>query len=174
MKTAGEPNPSKSEIVLAVGAHLKNSVALAVGENVFISQHIGDLETEPANAAFRRVAGDLPGLYDVEPEMIAADLHPDYLSTQFARESGKKNLGVQHHVAHVLSCIAENEVAAARAGRCVGRHGLWPGRHDLGRRIFSRHGQRSVERVAHLRPFRLPGGDKAVKEPRRAALGLLL
>ena len=70
--------------VLAVGAHLKNAVALAVGNHVFISQHIGDLETEPANAAFRRVIADFEKLYDAKPEIIAADLHPDYLSTKFA------------------------------------------------------------------------------------------
>ena len=74
--------------ILAVGAHLKNSVAFAVGEQVFISQHIGDLETEQANAAFQRVAADLPKLYDAQPEIIVADLHPDYLSTKFALERG--------------------------------------------------------------------------------------
>ncbi len=158
--------------MLAVGAHLKNSVALAVGENVFLSQHIGDLETEQANSAFRRVCADLPKLYDVTPECIAADLHPDYLSTQFAQESGQAVVGVQHHVAHALSCIAENEIklpalGVAWDGTGYGTDGtIWGGEFFL-------VGKDKVERVAHLRPFRLPGGDKAVKEPRRAALGLL-
>ena len=76
----------KSEIVLAVGAHLKNSVALSVGNQVFLSQHIGDLETEPAHAAFRRVIVDFEKLYEAKPQIIAADLHPDYLSTKFALE----------------------------------------------------------------------------------------
>ena len=178
-----------SEIILAVGAHLKNSVALAVGENVFVSQHIGDLETEPAHRAFRQVAADLPKLYDAQPEMIAADLHPDYLSTQFADElSGRAGsplpaagahgvtrptkIGVQHHVAHVLSCIAENEIplpalGVAWDGTGYGTDGsIWGGEFFLVT-------DEKAERVAHLRPFRLPGGDKAVKEPRRAALGLL-
>jgi hydrogenase maturation protein HypF len=164
-------NP-KSEIILAVGAHLKNSVALAVGDNVFMSQHIGDLEAEPANAAFRRVTTDLPRLFGAEPGLVAADLHPDYLSTRFARISGKKVIGVQHHVAHVLSCIAENEVAlpalgVAWDGTGYGTDGtIWGGEFFLA-------GRERIERVAHLRPFRLPGCDKAVKEPRRAALGLL-
>jgi hydrogenase maturation protein HypF len=164
-------NP-KSETVLAVGAHLKNSVALAVGENVFVSQHIGDLETEAANSAFRRVAADLPKLYDTSPEMLVADLHPDYLSTKFAQASGKKVIAVQHHVAHVLSCIAENEIqlpalGVAWDGTGYGTDGtIWGGEFFLVT-------DEKVERVAHLRPFRLPGGDKAVKEPRRAALGLL-
>jgi len=164
-------NP-KSEIILAVGAHLKNSVALAVGKNVFLSQHIGDLETEQANAAFRRVTGELPGLYDVEPEMIAADLHPDYQSTQFAQKSGKKNFGVQHHVAHVLSCIAENEVALPALGIAWDGTGYGLDGTIWGGEFFS-VSDAKVERIAHLLPFRLPGGDKAVKEPRRAALGLL-
>jgi hydrogenase maturation protein HypF len=165
---------SKSEVqnVLAVGAHLKNSVALAVGKNVFISQHIGDLETEQANAAFRRVTGELPGLYDVELEMIAADLHPDYQSTWFAQQSGKSNFGIQHHVAHVLSCIAENEVALPALGVAWDGTGYGPDGTIWGGEFYSVSEAR-VERVAHLLPFRLPGGDKAVKEPRRAALGLL-
>jgi len=167
-----QTSKSENKNVLAVGAHLKNSVALAVGNNVFLSQHIGDLETEQANAAFRRVTGELPGLYDIEPEMIAADLHPDYQSTRFAQQSGKKNVGVQHHVAHVLSCIAENEVGlpalgVAWDGTGYGTDGtIWGGEFFLVT-------EEKIERVAHLLPFRLPGGDKAVKEPRRAALGLL-
>ncbi|HXP60044.1 MAG TPA: carbamoyltransferase HypF, partial [Dongiaceae bacterium] len=96
--------------VLGVGAHLKNAVALGVGDQVFISQHIGDLETEQAHAAFRRVIADFEKLYETKPEIIAADLHPDYLSTQFAQKSGIKHVGVQHHLAHVLSCMAENEL----------------------------------------------------------------
>ena len=163
---------SKPKVVLAVGAHLKNAVALAVGDNVFISQHIGDLETEPAHNAFRRVIADFEKLYDAKPEIVAADLHPDYLSTKFARDSGQRFFGVQHHVAHVLSCMAENEVAppalgVAWDGTGYGTDGtIWGGEFFLVTK-------KSCGRVAHLRPFRLPGGDKAVKEPRRAAIGLL-
>ncbi|HMP83248.1 MAG TPA: carbamoyltransferase HypF, partial [Verrucomicrobiota bacterium] len=80
------PHVGCYEPVLAVGAHLKNSVALAAGEQVFLSQHIGDLETEQANRAFRRATQDLSNLYDLKPGVVAADLHPDYLSTQFALE----------------------------------------------------------------------------------------
>jgi hydrogenase maturation protein HypF len=178
------------KIVLAVGAHLKNSVALSVGNQVFISQHIGDLETEPANAAFRRVIADFEKLYDAKPEIIAADLHPDYLSTKFADEltggagsplpatGGAQGIarptkfGVQHHIAHVLSCMAENEIeppalGVSWDGTGCGLDGtIWGGEFFLVT-------DKKVERVAHLRPFRLPGGDAAVKEPRRAALGLL-
>ncbi len=176
--------------VLAVGAHLKNSVALVVDEQAFISQHIGDLETEQAYTAFQRCAADLPKLYDATPEIIAADLHPDYHSTKWTlerrapprREStycgcAEPALGapqiaqVQHHIAHVLSCMAENELqppvlGVAWDGTGYGTDGtIWGGEFFLVT-------DDAVERVAHLRPFRLPGGEAAVKEPRRAELGL--
>jgi hydrogenase maturation protein HypF len=170
---------SKVKSVLAVGAHMKNSVALSVRRQVFISQHIGDLETERAFSAFEKVTKDFRKLYATEPDVIACDLHPDYLSTQFAAESaGKKNghaimlLPVQHHIAHVLSCMAENEISPPLLGISwdgtgYGTDGtVWGGE-------FFHVTESSVERVAHLRQFRLPGGDKAVKEPRRAAMGLL-
>ena len=183
------PAGGGGKTVLAVGAHLKNSVALAVGENVFLSQHIGDLETEPAHAAFRRVVEDLPRLFGAEPESIAADLHPDYLSTKFADDiTGRAGrplspvgaqgmarpakMAVQHHVAHVLSCLAENEVALPALGVAWDGTGYGPDGTIWGGEFF-RVTAEKVERVAHLRPFRLPGGDQAVKEPRRAALGLL-
>lgn len=192
------------KIILAVGAHLKNTVALSIDSQVFISQHIGDLETEQANQAFRRVIADFEKLYEARPQIIAADLHPDYLSTKFAREiltqaslpagsrgvpaagsspaergrsadpqaGGPRYLGVQHHIAHILSCMAENELSppllgVSWDGTGYGLDGtIWGGE-------FFIVTDETVERVAHLRPFQLPGGDQAVKEPRRVALGLL-
>lgn len=172
-----ETRDPKLETVLAVGAHLKNTVALAVGENVFLSQHLGDLETEPAHAAFRRAAADLPRLYAATPDAVAADLHPDYLSTQFveelaARRGGPRLVRVQHHLAHALACLAENEVAlpalgVAWDGTGYGKDGaIWGGE-------FFRVTVGEGERVASLRAFPLPGGDAAAREPRRAALGML-
>ncbi len=174
--------------VLAVGAHLKNTVALSVGADVFISQHIGDLETEQAYRAFQRAAEDLPKLYDAKIDIVACDMHPDYLSTKFARElqgatisrssSGNSAAGkpplleVQHHWAHVAACMAENEIeppalGVAWDGTGYGLDGtIWGGEF-----LFAN--DESFERVAHFRQFRLPGGDAAIKEPRRAALGLL-
>ena len=76
--------------VLAVGAHLKNTIALSVGPQAFISQHIGDLETDQANEAFRRVITDFQDLYEARPAIIAADAHPDYLSTKFARDLARQ------------------------------------------------------------------------------------
>jgi hydrogenase maturation protein HypF len=158
--------------VLAVGAHIKNSVALSVGNNVFISQHIGDLETGQAWAAFRKVAADLPRIFDVSPERVACDMHPDYLSTKYATQLGRPIQKVQHHWAHALACMAENELeapvlAVAWDGTGYGLDGtIWGGE-------FLRVTSAGFERVAHLRPFRVPGGDAAIKQPRRSALGLL-
>ncbi|MFA7005325.1 MAG: carbamoyltransferase HypF, partial [Verrucomicrobiia bacterium] len=157
---------------LAVGAHLKSSVALGVGDDVFISQHIGDLESEAAFDAFRRVIGDFERLYDVRPELVACDAHPDYLSTKFARQLGVPVREVQHHFAHVVSCMAENELegpvlGVAWDGTGYGTDGtIWGGE-------FFRATLHDFERVAHLRQFRLPGGDNAVREPRRSAVGVL-
>ncbi|MGC9940851.1 MAG: carbamoyltransferase HypF [Verrucomicrobiota bacterium] len=166
------PDPNAPD-VLAVGAQLKNSIALAVGGNAFISQHIGDLETEPAHRAFRSVVADFEKLYDARPQIVIADSHPDYLSSKFARELPvHEHCEIQHHVAHVLSCIAENDtelpaLGMAWDGTGFGADGtIWGGE-------FFRVAGREVTRVAHLRPFRLPGGTAAVREPRRAALGLL-
>jgi hydrogenase maturation protein HypF len=169
----GQGEVRDEKVILAVGAHLKNTIALAIGPQVFISQHIGDLETEQAHQAFRRVIADFEKLYEAKPQIIAADLHPDYLSTKFAREiHGARHVGVQHHIAHVLSCMAENEIAppvlgVSWDGTGYGTDGtVWGGEFFLVT-------DEAVERVAHLRPFRLPGGEQAVKEPRRTALGLL-
>ena len=165
-----------SETVLAVGGQLKNAVALKTGNHVFISQHIGDLETEPALAAFEKSAADLPRLYDAKPDIIAYDLHPEYLSTKFARtefETGQsQRFGVQHHYAHVLSCMAENNLSAPVLGICWDGTGygldgtIWGGEFLLVR-------EDGFDQLATFRQFRLAGGDKAVKQPRRTALGVL-
>jgi hydrogenase maturation protein HypF len=183
---------SGSQSVLAVGGHLKNTIALSVGSHVFMSQHIGDLGTEQANCAFRKAIGDFQQLYQQKPCIIAMDAHPDYLSTKFARELCEQHLpaydneggtpsaaderpyciSVQHHLAHVLSCLAENEVpfpvlGIAWDGTGYGLEGtIWGGE-------FLAVEENSWRRIAHLRQFRLPGGEAAIMEPRRTALGLL-
>jgi hydrogenase maturation protein HypF len=172
--------PADASPVLAVGAHLKNTVALETGGRVFISQHIGDLETSQAFAAFQRATQDLPGLYGIKPKTIVCDAHPDYLSTKFALESGYPTIRVQHHVAHVLACMAENELeppvlGVSWDGTGYGTDGtVWGGEffEILPVRQGREHSWQS-KRCAHLRPFPLPGGEAAVREPRRAALGLL-
>jgi hydrogenase maturation protein HypF len=163
----------ESKTVLAVGAHLKNTVALKINNNVFISQHIGDLETKQAYSAFQHSAQDLPRLYDARIDIVACDMHPDYLSTKFATQLGLPNKPIQHHLAHVVACMAENEIeppalGVAWDGTGYGLDGtIWGGEFLLVKEDVS------FERVAHFRQFRLPGGDQAIKEPRRSALGLL-
>ena len=164
------------EAALAVGAHLKNTLALSAGASVFVSQHLGDLETAPAFAAFQAAIADFQRLYATRPALIAADAHPDYLSTkaaaELARQTGARLVRVQHHYAHILSCMAENESAppalgVAWDGTGYGSDGtIWGGE-------FLEITPTGFERFAHLRTFPLPGGEAAVKEPRRCALGLL-
>jgi hydrogenase maturation protein HypF len=157
-----------------VGAHLKNSVAFSVGTEVFVSQHIGDLTTAQAHTAFQRVSADLPRLYDAAPEAVACDLHPDYLSTKYAANQSAPCHAVQHHWAHVLACMAENELEPPMLGVSWDGTGLgldgtiWGGEF-----LVCRDDRTSFERAAHLRPFRLPGGEAAIKQPARTALGLL-
>jgi hydrogenase maturation protein HypF len=164
-------------VILGVGAHMKTAVALSIGRQVFVSQHIGDLETPEALDAFRRVIADLERLYAAEPVAVAHDLHPGYASTVFAKkfaaERGIPAVAVQHHHAHLAACLAENESDGPALGVCWDGTGLatdgtiWGGEFLLG-------DASDYARVAHIRPFRLPGGDAAVKEPRRTALALLL
>jgi hydrogenase maturation protein HypF len=158
--------------MLAVGAHLKNTIALSVRQNVFISQHIGDLETSEAYAAFCNVIDSFNKLFEVKPEVLVMDLHPDYLSTRYARASAGNLVTVQHHWAHVAACMAENELedpvlGVSWDGTGYGLDGtIWGGEF-----LLAEHS--TFRRVASLRTFRLPGGEKAIKEPRRSALGLL-
>jgi len=158
--------------VLAVGGHLKNTVAIGIGQDVFLSQHIGDLETLEARHAFERAIEDLCRLYSFKPEAVVCDLHPDYASTQWAEKSGLPVIRVQHHQAHVAACAAENNVdrpylGVSWDGTGYGLDGaIWGGE-------FFHVEQGRYDRVAHLRSFQLPGGDIAVREGWRSAESLL-
>ncbi len=159
-------------VVLAVGAHLKNTVAISSQNQVFISQHIGDLETAQSFNAFQQVIQDFQNLYELQPQAVACDMHPDYLSTQFARTTHLPLIPVQHHYAHVLACMAEHGLTGSALGISWDGTGygldgtIWGGE-------FLRITKKSFQSVAALRSFALAGGDKAVKEPRRSALGVL-
>jgi hydrogenase maturation protein HypF len=163
---------SRPETILGVGAHLKNTVAVTSKHGVVMSQHIGDLETESAYHAFRKIISQLSALYRLRPTHVACDLHPDYLSTSYARRSLLPTIAVQHHYAHVLACMSENEVdppclGISWDGTGYGLDGtIWGGE-------FLTVTDASFDRTGHLRTFLLPGGDRAVREPRRSALGLL-
>ncbi len=158
--------------VLAVGGHLKNTVALTSGQNVFVSQHIGDLESAESTEAFVRAIADLEALYGMTPSAVVADLHPDYRSTRHARSLQLPLTQVQHHYAHVAACMAENDLEGSALGVSWDGTGygldgtIWGGE-------FLAVDETSFKRAACLRPFRLPGGERAIKEPRRVALGVL-
>ena len=158
--------------VLGVGPQLKNTVAVGLGNQVVVSQHLGDLDNDQTYASFRRAIDDLRRFYDFSPEVVAHDAHPDYLSTHYARQLGLPALAVQHHYAHVLSCLADANagppvLGVAWDGTGYGTDGtIWGGE-------FLRVDDESFERVGHLRTFPLVGGDAAVREPRRSAAGLL-
>ncbi len=174
--------PHRLPPLLAVGAHLKNSIALSSGQQVFLSQHIGDLESAEALAAFERVIHDMLRLYELAPRAIAHDQHPDYLSTRWAHAAPSSHLAhldpapaliaVQHHHAHLAACLAENgsdtpALGITWDGSGYGSDGtVWGGEFLLGNAA-------GYQRVAHLRPFRLPGGSAAIREPRRVAFALL-
>jgi len=158
--------------VLAVGGHLKNTVAIGIGQDVFLSQHIGDLETLEARGAFEKAIDDLCRLYSFKPELVACDLHPDYASTHWAEKSGFPLIGVQHHQAHVAACAAENNVQEPYLGVSWDGTGYGLDGAIWGGEFFRVEGTQ-YERIAHLRPFGLPGGDAAVREGWRSAASLV-
>ncbi len=158
--------------VLAVGGHLKNTVAIAVGRQVFVSQHVGDLDTAESRAAFARAIDDLCRLYRFEPRLLACDLHPDYASTRWAQSSGLQVVPIQHHHAHVAACAAENDVRGEYLGVSWDGTGYGLDGTVWGGEFFLVKGDK-FERVAHLRPFRLPGGEAAIKEGWRSAASLM-
>ena len=157
--------------VLAVGGHLKNTVAIAIGRDVIVSQHVGDLETLEARSAFERAIEDLCRLYSFRPEMVACDLHPDYASTVWALRSGLPVVRVQHHHAHVAACAAENGIRGPYLGVAWDGAGYGGDGSIWGGEFFLAEGGH-MERIAHLRPFRLPGGEMAVREGWRVAASL--
>ncbi len=164
--------PKELPRVIAVGGHLKNTVAIAVGNDVFLSQHIGDLETLEARHAFERAIEDLCRLYSFKAEAVVCDLHPDYASTHWAEKSGLPLLRVQHHQAHVAACAAENNVEGPYLGVSWDGTGYGLDGAIWGGEFFHVEHNR-FERVAHLHPFGLPGGDVAVREGWRSAASLL-
>jgi hydrogenase maturation protein HypF len=168
------PFPSPAPL-LGVGPHLKNTFSLAHGDSVFVSQHVGDLETLETLEHFRESLARFRALFRVEPQVVVRDLHPGYLSTRIARELAEEwglpeSLAVQHHHAHVSAVAAEHGVegpvvGVAFDGTGYGEDGaVWGGEilvADL----------RGYRRVGHLRYAPMPGGEAAIKHPWRMALG---
>ncbi len=163
--------PWKLRRALAVGGFHKNTVAIAIGQNVFVSQHIGDLDNPKALKAFQETVEDFKKLWEFEPEVVAADMHPGYPSTRFAEELGLPLVKVQHHHAHIAALLAElgreEGFGASWDGTGWGPDGtVWGGE-------FLYATLRGFERLARFRPFPLPGGERAIKEVWRLGLAVL-
>ena len=162
--------------VLACGAELKNTFCLTKGDYVFLSHHIGDLENFETMGSFEDGIALIERLFQIEPECVVHDLHPDYLSTRYAlsyaRDLKLPAIGVQHHFAHALSCMAEHglegpALAVVLDGTGYGEDGtVWGGE-------FLQVTTTGYTRLGHLRTIPLPGGDRAAKEPWRMAAAYL-
>ena len=156
--------------LLACGAELKHTLCLTKGHYAILSQHIGDLENYETLCFFQETLANLKKLFRAEPQAVAYDLHPNYRSTQFALSLPlERKIGVQHHHAHIASCMAENHlqgkvIGVAFDGTGYGTDGkIWGGEVLVADLV-------GFERRAHLRYLPLPGGDAAVRQPWRMAL----
>jgi hydrogenase maturation protein HypF len=165
------PRPQPS--VLALGAELKNAVCLTRDDRAFLSQHIGDLQNAEACASFERTIGHLQQMLELQPQIVAHDLHPDYHSTRYAEGlAGVRKVAVQHHHAHLASCLAEHGVEGEAIGVIFDGIGygadgrIWGGEFLVG-------DGKGYRRVGHFAYLPMPGGDAATREPFRMALSCL-
>jgi len=159
--------------ILACGAELKNTVCMTKKNFAFLSQHIGDLENMPAYDFFTHTIDHMKRILEVTPDLVAFDLHPDYLSTRYAeslRDCGK--VPVQHHHAHIVSCMAENGIDDPVIGLSFDGTGYGSDGHIWGGEVLVAE-PRCFTRAAHLNYTSMPGGDSAVKEPWRMAVSYL-
>jgi hydrogenase maturation protein HypF len=167
--------PFETKQVLGCGAEEKNTFCLTKDNYAFLSQHIGDMENMETLEHFDNTISLYKRLFHIEPEIVAHDLHPDYLATKYAQElgeSGMKLVPVQHHHAHIASCMADNGlespvIGVAFDGTGVGADGnIWGGE-------FLVADYRNYKRAGHLEYLPLPGGAAAIKRPRRTAIGYI-
>ena len=163
--------------ILCVGANQKNTITLAYEDIVVTSPHIGDLNSITAMEYFERSVETFKRFYDFEPEMVVCDKHPGYETTKWAKKLKTKNekikiYEVQHHYAHILSCMAEFSLKEKVLGFSWDGTGYGDDGSIWGGEVFVCD-EKSYERVFSFEPFKLIGGDKAVKEPKRVALSYL-
>lgn len=170
---AGEVSLPAGEVsVLAVGAELKGAVCLTRGTQAFMSQHIGDLKNSSTLDSMQETVEHLGRLLQIAPRVVAHDLHPDYLSTHYAESLELPRIPVQHHHAHMASCMAENGLVGEVIGVIFDGTGygldgaIWGGEFLLG-------GYAGFKRCGHFSYLRMPGGDAAVREPYRMAISAL-
>ncbi len=159
--------------VLAVGGELKNTICLTKGKHAFLSQHVGDLENAESYSFFHEAIEHLKRILEIRPEIIAYDLHPDYFSTKWAlQQSGAKLVGVQHHHAHIASCMAENHLEGRVIGFALDGTGYGADGNIWGGEVLIA-GYEDFERAAHFEYVPLPGGAAAIREPWRMAVSYL-
>jgi hydrogenase maturation protein HypF len=162
----------KVDGILAVGAELKNCFALGKGDHALVSQHIGNLKSLEIYEFFCETIDRFTALFRVEPHTIACDMHPDYLSTRYARQRGLPLITVQHHHAHIVSCMAEHGIDAPVIGVSFDGTGygddntVWGGE-------FLVCDRGSYTRKGYLSPVAMPGGDRAIRQPWRMAFSYL-
>jgi hydrogenase maturation protein HypF len=160
--------------VLAVGGELKNTICITRGREAFLSQHIGDLENLESYKFFESTVAGLERILEVEPRILAYDLHPDYFSTRWAlAQQGMERVGVQHHHAHIASCMAENHLDGRVIGVALDGTGYGLDGNVWGGEVLVCD-YRGFERLAHLQYVPMPGGSAAILEPRRMAVSYLL
>jgi len=158
--------------LLATGAELKSAICLAEGDRAVLSQHVGDIRNISTFDSFVHTVSHLSETLEIKPELVACDLHPDYLSSSFAEDSGLTCIQVQHHHAHLASCMAENGldgdvIGVIFDGTGYGTDGMiWGGEFMVG-------GYDGYQRAGHFRVVPMPGGDAAVREPWRMAMAYL-
>ncbi len=160
------------EPLLAVGGHLKAAPAVVIDDLAFVGPHLGDLETKEAEDAFAEELEGLERLLGVRCAWVAADLHPDYATTHYAARRDGRRIGVQHHAAHVYSVLAESGLDEPVIGLALDGSGWGPDGTSWGAELLVVDGPR-WRRLASARPLPLPGGERAIRQPWRAALGAL-
>ena len=169
---AGEGRP-----VLALGGHFKNTACVTRGDEAFVTQHIGDLDNAPTCRALDDAVQHLLAILQVRPAVVVHDLHPDFYSTRLAArlagDFGAELLAVQHHHAHVAAVLAEHRVGGPVLGLALDGVGLGTDGQAWGGELL-RVDAAGFERLGHLRPLRLPGGDRAAREPWRVAMAALV
>jgi hydrogenase maturation protein HypF len=158
--------------ILATGAELKSTFCVVRDEHAFLSPHLGDLDSPRAYEAFRSDVGLYLEMLEVEPSLIAHDLHPDYLSTRWALEQDVETVAIQHHHAHAAACLAEHEEAEPVLALVFDGTGYGPDGTLWGGELL-RASLEGFERLAHLKPVPLPGGEAAIREPWRMAAAYL-
>lgn len=180
------PLPIKTEVksreklpqILALGGHLKNTISIELNQQIFVSQHLGDLDNPESIKTYQETIKNFSKIYDFKPDIIVCDAHPNYFSSQYAEELSQQKkpnipiIKVQHHLAHIFATIAEHNLklpllGIAWDGTGYGLDGtIWGGE-------FFYISETEIKRIASFLPFPLIGGNQAILQPQRIALGLL-